>query len=451
MEVASATAPEIGRSASRSKRKSNVIRRRAVVALLAAVLAAGSALASSTATAASNCKMVQTADWPVRLERNQLIVEGAINGQKIGVMLDTGATRSLILRSATERLGLTRRVARGYRMFGVGGETHVEAADVDEFKIDQFTRRNWRLLVAGERDLGRDVAVLLGEDFLYQVDVEFDLAHGAVRLFQPKDCDGVSLAYWATEGASEVDIEAIYDAQPQIVLTIQINGQPVRAQLDSGAGTSVLDKSDAARLGITPETPGVVAGGKGSGLGGKSVDYWIGPFESVTIGNETISDTNIRFADLWKDARYTPIASHLPRKVEGTASMLLGADFLRAHRVLVAHSQRKVYFTYEGGLVFQRPATLEGSRDSRPFKGIGASCQYSSECSGDVGCISGQCQRFANTADRCQSHTECGRDEWCIGSPRHCQSRFTEGMACSKDADCEGVLKCLSDRCARRN
>jgi hypothetical protein len=27
-------------------------------------------------------------------------------------------------------------------------------------------------------------------------------------------------------------------------------------------------------------------------------------------------------------------------------SMLLGADFLRAHRVLVSHSQRKMYFTY---------------------------------------------------------------------------------------------------------
>jgi hypothetical protein len=38
--------------------------------------------------------------------------------------------------------------------------------------------------------------------------------------------------------------------------------------------------------------------------------------------------------------------------------MLLGADFLRSHRVLVAHSQRKIYFTYTGGPVFQlnRPA-----------------------------------------------------------------------------------------------
>jgi hypothetical protein len=32
--------------------------------------------------------------------------------------------------------------------------------------------------------------------------------------------------------------------------------------------------------------------------------------------------------------------------------MLLGADFLRVHRALIAYSQRKVYFTYTGGTVF---------------------------------------------------------------------------------------------------
>ncbi len=35
--------------------------------------------------------------------------------------------------------------------------------------------------------------------------------------------------------------------------------------------------------------------------------------------------------------------------------MLLGVDFLRAHRVFVAHSQRKLYFTYAGGPVFSGP------------------------------------------------------------------------------------------------
>jgi len=32
--------------------------------------------------------------------------------------------------------------------------------------------------------------------------------------------------------------------------------------------------------------------------------------------------------------------------------MLLGADFLRSHRALIAHSQGKMYFEYVSGTVF---------------------------------------------------------------------------------------------------
>src|SRR5205814_9303495 len=126
---------------------------------------------------------------------------------------------------------------------------------------------------------------------------------------------------------------------------VQVNGQPMRAQLDSGSRTSILDKSATEQLGITPDSPGVVANAKGGGLGAKSVEFWSAPLQSFAIGNETIRDTTIQFADLLKDATYTPTGSHLPRRVQGTPSVLLGADFLRAHRVLVAHSQHKLYFT----------------------------------------------------------------------------------------------------------
>ncbi len=45
--------------------------------------------------------------------------------------------------------------------------------------------------------------------------------------------------------------------------------------------------------------------------------------------------------------------------------MLLGVDLLRAHRVLVAHSQRKVYFSYVGGTVFP-PQRGRGCDDPPP-------------------------------------------------------------------------------------
>ena len=330
-------------------------------------MVAGLALASGLAVAASsNCKMVRLAEWPVQMKHNALIVEGAINGRKVGVMLDTGAGSTQIMRSAAVQLGLTRQSVKGVRQFGVGGETDVDVTMVDEFKIGDATRRSWQMFVAGENDLGGDVGVILGDDFFHKVDVEFDLAHGVVRLYQPRDCDRVSLAYWTKERASEVDIEPVDEARPQIVLSVLVNGRKVRAMLDSGATTSVLDKYEAAQAGLTPETPGVVPAGPASGLGKKTVDSWIGPIRALTIGDEMIRDTTMHFADLYKDATFTPGGSRIARKVDELQPMLLGADFLRSHRVLVAHSQRRIYFTYVGGPVFQTATAPQPRSSAQP-------------------------------------------------------------------------------------
>jgi clan AA aspartic protease (TIGR02281 family) len=339
----------------RAARRPAKVRRQGGVGglLMLAGLAVSCLAATDPARAAeSQCTMVKIADLPVRVVRNKLLVDGSINGRKVGVLVDTGATMTLVLRPATERLGLERHEARGYRMFGIGGESKAESVTIDEFRIGQASRKGWRILVAGEHDLGGDAALLLGEDFFDQVDVEFDLAHNAIRLFQPKGCDGVSLAYWTTEEPRIIDIDPIYDLQPRIYITVQINGQPVRAMLDSGAGASVLTRADAARLGVTPATPGVVQVASGTGLGPKQVDSWVGAFDNVVIGTEIINHPHIYFSDLYKEGTYKPIGSHVTVNASPEQPMLLGADFLRAHRVLVSHAQRKMYFTYLGGSVF---------------------------------------------------------------------------------------------------
>ena len=315
-----------------------------------AVAAAAIGLApvgSAAAAEAGKCKVVRIAEWPLRAGSYKPVFDGTINGRKIGILVDTGADISLVHRSAATRLGLTRYRARG-RFFGIGGETYAESVHIEEFRLGEGVRKNWEVLVAGEGSFSDDVAVLLGDDYFQQVDLEFDLTHNAVRLYETKDCEGMSLAYWATEPAGEVPIEA----GSRIRLTVEINGKPVRAQLDSGTGYSILSKPDAARLGVTPESPGVVAGGCVRGLGEKPADSWFGQFESFAIGNERIRNPRIRFADLWQQVTYTETGSRLPRRLAGHPDLLLGSDFLRAHRVLVARSQRKMYFTYAGGTVF---------------------------------------------------------------------------------------------------
>lgn len=332
--------------------------------------AAALALAGLVQADAIACTMVKIAELPVRMERGHLVVDASIDGKKIGAMVDTGASLTLILRPATERLGLERRETRGYQAFGVGGPTKVESALIDEFRIGNASRKSWRMFVAGEREMGGDIAVILGEDFFAQTDVEFDLAHNVIRLFKPRDCEGVSLAYWSADEPREAALDAIYDFQPQILLTVQVNGQPVKAMLDSGASSSILTLADAARAGVTPGSTGVVAIPRGTGLGTKSIETWVGPFDTVIIGNEIIRHAHIRFGDLYKDMTYTSIGSRLAQNVEPEQPMLLGADFLRAHRVLVSHSQRKMYFTHLGGPVFTPPpqpdTEARGNKDAAP-------------------------------------------------------------------------------------
>jgi clan AA aspartic protease (TIGR02281 family) len=316
------------------------------LAMVGALLTAGNV----GAAAPGKCTLAKIAEWQVRPTRGQPIVDGTINGNKIGIMIDTGASSAIILRAAADRLGLVRHDAQGRRMIGIGGESNVETVLIDELAIGTDVHRNWSVLVAGEHEFGSDTALILGEDFFRLADVEFDLAHNAIRLFQARDCEDRALAYWATEGAGVVEFDAIVGAAPRIELTVEINGRPITALLDSGAFSTVVTKSQAAALGVTPDSAGVIAGGCSVGLGQKTVEFWLGTFESFRIGDELIRNPRIRFADTWKFSTYK--SGGLVSRRPMAPDMLLGADFLRSHRVLIAHSQRKMYFTHAGGTVF---------------------------------------------------------------------------------------------------
>jgi len=313
---------------------------------LALILLVTSA-AANAATPAHKCKYSRIAEVPAWIQAGRPVTEGSVNGSKVGILLDTGAGPSMIYRLAAEKLGLTPVDVTGLRMLGAGGESSARAVQIEEFKLGHAVRKDWRVLVSDEATFGSNLAVVLGYDFFQNIDVEFDLPGGAVRFYKAEDCDNIALSYWTREPAGQVAIEQ----GGQLALTVQVNGQPARAQLDSGARTSVMESELASRLGVTAQSPGVVPGGCSSGLGRNPVESWIAQFETFAIGHELIRSPRLRFADLWKEMTYAE-ADGVRKKMEGLPAILLGADFLRTHRVLIAHSQRKMYFTYAGGTVF---------------------------------------------------------------------------------------------------
>ena len=324
--------------------------RAAEALILAALLAFGAARpAAGQAAAPAGCKLVRAAEWPVRLYRDLPILEGAINGKKVGVLLDTGAYASMVTKPAAQRLGLFTR-ATWERVVGVGGASQVMLTTIDELNVAGSKRNYLRVRVGGEREIP-GVDFILGDDFLRLFDLEFDYARGVVRLFKPVDCDKVSLAYWGG-GAHQVDIER----GNHIVLPVKINGREARAMLDSGAAGSAISLAFTEGLGVKPGGAEVVPAGCTAGIGAGFVRQWVGRFDSVQVGEQLVENARLRIMDYIPELNYG--SNRMPE-------MLLGTDFLKAHRVLVSRSQRKVYFSYQGGLVFPTTPSLDCNLELR--------------------------------------------------------------------------------------
>ena len=306
-------------------------------------------LMSFTAFAEKECKLEKYAELPVTMQGTRPLVKGTINGEPVLFMTDSGAGFSMLRRESAARLGLRLgALPRNLTIRGVNGEVDARLASVQDFTLAGFAgdRVFHRVeFIVGGSVAGAGADGIIGQNILGHADTEFDLANGVIRLLMADGCKKRNLAYWS--GAAPVGVASM-DALPgnhHIISTALLNGKKIRIALDSGASTSVLTLDAAKRIGITPEDDNVVAAGLGGGLGKRRTEVWVTHFDTFDFGGEQIKNARLRIADI----------------TIGHADMLLGADFLLSHRVLVSNSQQKLYFTYNGGPVFDL-----GSANDRP-------------------------------------------------------------------------------------
>lgn len=306
------------------------------------------AVAAADAPAArkpSSCRLGLVAELKVEFRRFQPLTRARVNGRPVRMLLDTGAFSSAMWTSTARDLGLAIAPVAGLRVVGVGGFAQPYRTTLAKFEIAGVERRNLDVLVIGEGDHGFEM--IMGRDFLGRTDVEFDLAHGVVRLLEPKGCQSDEMPYWAEKGYSQAPMRGRGGADA-VEVDVKLNGRVVHAILDSGAAFSVATPNAALRSGVKL---GAVTG-VGRGVANTPVERSVGLLDSFTVGDETIGRTKLRVGDLWRGTGATTTGSRVERPMTDQPEMLLGADFLRAHRVLISPSKRMIYFTYEGGPVF---------------------------------------------------------------------------------------------------
>ena len=304
---------------------------------LGGVAAMGVAMVALPSVAAAKCQVAQFAELKVTMVGDKPMIDTGINGRPARFVADSGAFYSVISPGTAAALGLKLTPApASFRLRGLGGDTSASIATVKEFTLAGVPLRNIQFIVGGS-DIGAGAGVL-GQNVLGIADVEYDLQHGAVRLMRATDCRTTNLAYWANgKPVSMLPIDVRSPENPHTIGTVTINGRKVRAVFDTGAAGTILSLAAARRAGITPDSPGVTPAGSGRGFGTRLVRTWIAPIDSIAIGDgEEVRRTKLRIGEI--DL--------------GNADMLIGADFFLSHRVYVANADHRLFFTYDGGAIF---------------------------------------------------------------------------------------------------
>ena len=301
---------------------------------------------------ADGCQLKDYGTLPVDMVGGQATTLVKINGTDTRFVLDTGAFFNTMSRANALSLGLKLRPAPfGFRIGGIGGNADVQFTQVKDFGILDTTLHKVAFVVGGT-DAGHG---LLGANLLDLADLEIDLAHGKLTLFSTVGCEKHSLAYWSTDGKyNDADVVSSGDQHDRrTFFNVTINGKKVRAVLDSGAYATALSRRAARRVGIDLDAPDVKAGNS-IGIGARAVKTWTVRIDSFSVGSETIQHSQMQVID----------------GDMGDTDMLLGVDFLLAHHMFIANSQRKAYFTYNGGRVFTFADALSDSE--KPDAGTAA-------------------------------------------------------------------------------
>lgn len=315
--------------------------------VLIALTVVGAFLSGS---AHASCKL-ESVEVPIYMTGQRPYVNGGINGTDVRFLVDSGAMFSTIAPAAADKLGLRRRRAPdNLRVYGIGGRADIDLTRVERFTLKDSTFENVEFIVEGSLP-GPGAVGLLGQNFLGYADVEYDLANGTMRLHSPnEDCRTVSLAYWAKSlPVVEVELEPLRGRYlSRLAAYASINGVKMHVVFDTGASISILSSQAAERVGLSPSAEGVAPAGRARGVGSREIQTWIGPVKSFTLGGEQITNTRLRFGDFSLDT-----------------DMLIGADFFLSHRLYFAKSQSKVYFTHNGGPVFDLTVAAPVAQDNR--------------------------------------------------------------------------------------
>lgn len=297
-----------------------------------AVMATGPAHA---AAAAPKCSLGLIDTLPILYAGMEMrpAIAASVNGEPTRAFIHLGGWNTELERAFVERLGLPTFETED-RWHGVGGSRMILKAKVKELKVGIAQ-------TAGVLDLydsqDSSVGLTVGSNLLLGTDLEISFADQYLKQYKPVNCTNEHLAYWDPNAvAIPFTGSGGYATRP--LFKVRINGVELDAMFSTLSNASLIDTNAAKKLGIMRDSPGVAKLQENiRGLSGLPMEGWKVPLAEFAIGDEKVSNASMTMTDL-----------------NGVSEVILGLDFLRAHRVLISMSQETIYLSYVGGKLFSQ-------------------------------------------------------------------------------------------------
>jgi clan AA aspartic protease (TIGR02281 family) len=297
---------------------------RAIVAT-ALVLAVGRAVADPT----GGCVAVRLGETTVATLRNAPIVTLFANGRPVTLLLDTGAETTVLTPAAAGRIGAQRPLVEFQRrLHSLAGSLETSEVELRSFTLGGVAipwRRvrvapvNMPAIFAGPLD------GVVGADTLSSFDVDLDLPHYRMILYQRQACPDAEPAWTepytsVTAGRSKGD---------HLFFPVQLDGRRIDAFVDTGAQRTVLSTRVALALGVSEAALAHDPPLTTRGAAAEQLSAHLHRFSQLQIGGAVVHNPEVIVADVRLS----------------DADLVLGIDFLRSWRIWLSYGSQQIFLS----------------------------------------------------------------------------------------------------------
>jgi len=301
---------------------SRIIRRMRLLLLLLAL--AGCAPGAAVPVVAPGCALVQLGQLPLEMIADVPVVTAEINGQPVRMVIDTGATFTVVAPRTATRLGL-QPTGRPIAMEGAGGRVTAIPVILPLVRIGGAQLQGVPAVVGRALDIASDG--VFGVTLLSAFEIDLDVPGRVMTLYAPRRCPTLTPPW--TGPFTELPAER--SAQGQLIVPIAVNGVELRAVLDTGNSLTFVTRQAALRAGLGDLIVGAAPVARAQTFTAGGTQVRLVQFDRLDVG-----DTAVRYPVL--------LVGNLP---EAAGDALLGGDFLTTHRVWLALGAGAVFVARE--------------------------------------------------------------------------------------------------------